>query len=244
VIMPQKAAYTFHQFLFGIDGMEELGPREWIARKKAFIEYLSAAKGTTGNIPGKVKELDALTCRGRVGGEVLFDLRGQRGMEVRLTRANHEAAGAQELQDFHHLRIGRHEQVSGDFYRHLRRTHDAPFIALGISFSRAQTGLHELRVHHEFPQTLLGMGEMAVPEHMRHEQGSPQDQFTLRHIFGCTLMRRMVGRVRGRGSGVDHADITKQKYTLPWNQHIIEEDYSVHLLEARAEGMLEVRLPD
>src|SRR5712691_11725551 len=220
--------------------MEELRSRQWIARKKALIEHLSATKGATGNIPGKVKELDALACRGRVGGEVLFDLGGQRGVEVRLTRANHEAAGAQKLQDFHHLRIGRHEQVSGDFYRQLRWTHDAPFIALGIGFSRAQTGLHELSVHHEFPQTLLGMGEMTVPKHLRHEQGSPKDQLALRHIFGRTLMRSVVGGVRGRGSGVDHADIAEQKYTLPWDQHVVEEDHGIHLLETRSEGMLEV----
>src|SRR5215475_1898438 len=74
VVTPQKAAYTLHQFLFGIDGMEELGPRQWITRKKAFIEHLSATKGATGNIPGKVKEFDALAGRGCVSGEVLFDL--------------------------------------------------------------------------------------------------------------------------------------------------------------------------
>ena len=34
VVMPQKAAYTFHQFLFGIDSMEELRSRQRIARKK------------------------------------------------------------------------------------------------------------------------------------------------------------------------------------------------------------------
>src|SRR5215831_12641410 len=88
------------------------------------------------------------------------------------------------------------------------------------------------------------MEEMAVPEHMRHEQSSPQDQFALRHIFGRPLMRRMVGGVRSRGCGVDHADITEQKYPLPWDQHVVEEDHGVHLLEARSEGMLEVRLPD
>src|SRR5262245_40281892 len=88
------------------------------------------------------------------------------------------------------------------------------------------------------------MGEMAVAKHVRHEQGSSQDQFALRHIFGRTLMCRMVGGVRGRGSGVDHADITEQKYAFPWDQYIVEEYHGVHLFEARSEGMLEVRLSD
>ena len=57
--------------------MEELRSRQWIARKKAFIEHLSATKGATGNIPGKMKEFDTFACCGCVGGEVLFDLRGQ-----------------------------------------------------------------------------------------------------------------------------------------------------------------------
>ena len=61
-----------------------------------------------------------------------------------------------------------------------------------------------------------GYGEMAVAEHMRHEQGSPQDQLALRDIFGA-LMRRVVGGVRGRGRGVDHADIAEQKHAFPWD---------------------------
>src|SRR4029450_1277459 len=88
------------------------------------------------------------------------------------------------------------------------------------------------------------LGETAVPEHMRHEQGSPQDHLALRHIFGSALMCRMVGGVRGRGSGIDHADIAEQKHALPWDQDVVEEDDGIHLLEARSEGMLEVRLPN
>ena len=70
VVMPQKAAYTFHQFLFGIDSMEKLRSRQRIARKKAFVEHLSAAKGATGNIPGQMKEFTPACC-GRVGGEIV-----------------------------------------------------------------------------------------------------------------------------------------------------------------------------
>src|SRR5215510_7473561 len=88
------------------------------------------------------------------------------------------------------------------------------------------------------------MGEMAVPEHMCQEQGSPQHQLALRHILCSALMCRMVGGVRGRGRGIDHADIAEQKHTLPRDQYVVEEDDGVHLLEARSEGMLEVRLPD
>src|SRR5262245_61289185 len=88
------------------------------------------------------------------------------------------------------------------------------------------------------------MGEMAVPEHMCHEQGRPQDQLALRHIFGSALMGRMVGGVRGRGSSIDHADIAEQKHALPRDLYVVEEDDGVHLLKTRSEGMLEVRLPN
>ena len=76
------------------------------------------------------------------------------------------------------------------------------------------------------------MRQMGVPEHMRHQQRSSQDELALRHIFGRALMGRMVGGVRGLSSGVDHADIAEQKHALPWHQHVVEEDHRVHLLEA------------
>ena len=41
-------------------------------------------------------------------------------------------------------------------------------------------------------------------------------------------------------AGFDHADIAEQKHALPWHQHVVEEDYGVHLLEARSQRMLEV----
>src|SRR5262245_49781802 len=57
-------------------------------------------------------------------------------------------------------------------------------------------------------------------------------------------MRRVVGRVCSRSCSVDHADIAEQKHAFPWDQHVVKENYGVHLLEARSEGMLEVRLSD
>ena len=122
--MPQKAAYTFQQFLFGID-MEKLRSRQRIARKKAFVEHLSAAKGATGNIPGQMKEFDTLACCGRVGGKALFDLGSQRVWKSVSLRAHHEAARAQ-VAGFPPSRIGGHEQIPGDFDRQLRWTHDTP----------------------------------------------------------------------------------------------------------------------
>ena len=45
------------------------------------------------------------------------------------------------------------------------------------------------------------------------------------------------------GMFIEQIDIAKQEDALPRHEHVIEEDDGIHLLEARAERMVEVRAP-
>src|SRR5215470_11928154 len=48
-------------------------------------------------------------------------------------------------------------------------------------------------------------------------------------------------RVRPRTGAVDEAHVPEQKHPLPWDEDVVEEHDAVHLLEPRAERMIEVR---
>ena len=85
---------------------------------------------------------------------------------------------------------------------------------------------------------------MGVPQRLRHEERNPEDELALGDVLGRALVRRVRHRVGGRGRAVEQIDVTQQEHPLPRHQHVVEEHDAVHLLEARAEGMLEVRPPE
>ena len=188
------------------------------------------------------KSLTRSRARGPLGGQVLVDVRRQRRAEVRLGRRDHEAAGPEQLQDLHHSRVGRREQVAGDLHRQRGRAHHAPLIERGVGLGRAHARAHQLRVHHQLAQALLGVGQVGVAQRLRHEQRHAEDELALGQVLGGALVRGVHRRAGGHGRAVDQVDVTQQEDALPGHQHVVEEDHAVHLLEARAQGMVEVRL--
>ena len=88
------------------------------------------------------------------------------------------------------------------------------------------------------------MGQVGVPERLRHEERQTEDELALGDVLGGALMRRVRHRVRAGGGAVEQIDVPQEEHALPWHQHVVEEDDAIHLLEARAEGMLEVRAPE
>src|SRR5262249_40186897 len=98
-----------------------------------------------------------------------------------------------------------------------------------------------LRGQHQLPDTLLDMRQMRIAEGLRHQQRHAQYELGLREVLGGTLMRRMRARMREVGGAIQKIDIAKQEHPFPRHEHVVEEDDAVHLLEARAERMVEMR---
>src|SRR5882724_2340151 len=85
---------------------------------------------------------------------------------------------------------------------------------------------------------------MRVAERLRHQQCHAQYELGLGEVLDRTLMRRMRGRMgRSRGA-VEEVDVAQQEHPLPRHQHVVEEDDAIHLLEARAERVVEMRAPE
>ena len=82
---------------------------------------------------------------------------------------------------------------------------------------------------------------MGVPDRPGHHEGQAQDELALGDVLGRALVRRMGHRMRAGRGGVEQIDVAQQEHALPRHQHVVEEDDAVHLLEARAQRMLEVR---
>ena len=231
-----------HRFL-RVEGVQGAGARQGVTGEEALVEHLPAAEGAARDVPGQAEELDAIAGGGGIGGQVALDVRGQRTAEVRLARGDHEAAGPQELQDLHHPRIGGHEVIAGDLHGQPGRAHHAPLVELGIGLGGPQAGPHQLGVQHQLAQALLGVGQLGIPQGLGHEQGHPQDELALGQVLGRALVGGVHRRVGGEGRAVDERDVAEQEHPLPGHQHVVEEDDAVHLLEARAQRVVEVRPP-
>ena len=143
---------------------------------------------------------------------------------------------------FNHPRIGSHKKIASDFGRHLRRTHHAPFVELGVGLTCPHARAHQLGVHYQLAEPLLGMRQAGIAERLRHQKRDAEDQFTLGKILGCALMGRMPRRVGFKSGAVDEVHVAQQEHALPRHQHIVEKDHAVHVLEARGERMVEVRM--
>src|SRR5216683_4158827 len=84
------------------------------------------------------------------------------------------------------------------------------------------------------------MRKVSIAERLCHQERNAQDQFALGEILGRPLMRRMSRSVRLKRSAIHQINVAQKKHTLPRHQHVVEKDDTVHLLEARAEWMVEV----
>ena len=84
-------------------------------------------------------------------------------------------------------------------------------------------------------------GRWAVAERLRHEQRDAEHKLAFREVLGGTLMRRMRGGMGGLGRAVQALHVAEQEHALPGHQHVVEEDDAIHLLEARAERVIEMR---
>ena len=74
---------------------------------------------------------------------------------------------------------------------------------------------------------------------------TPEDELALGQVLGRALMRRCASTEPVVMPGaVDQVDVAQQEHALPRHQHVVEEGHAVHLLEARAERMVEVRAPE
>ena len=62
----------------------------------------------------------------------------------------------------------------------------------------------------------------------------------LHHLFGHHLMTRMRVAVGFLGGPIAQVHVAQQEDPLPGHQHIVEEDNGIHLLKARAQGMVKV----
>ena len=87
-----------------------------------------------------------------------FSISWPSGPEKSTSRQRHQAAGAEELDDFRHPRIDADEQVTGDGNRGGRRTHH-PLVDLSGHLRRAQQGLRDLEVLDQLRQQRLRLGE-------------------------------------------------------------------------------------
>src|SRR5215467_5020187 len=80
---------------------------------------------------------------------------------------------------------------------------------------------------------------MGIAQRLRHQQRHAQYEFGLGEVLGGALVRRMRARMRDVGGAVQKIDIAQQKHAFPRHQYVVEEDNAVHLLETRAERMVE-----
>ena len=161
--------------------------------------------------------------------------------EVRLGRRDHEAAGAEQLEDLRHPRIGRGEQVAGDLHGQRGRPHHPPLIERGVGFGGAHAGAHQLRVHHQLAQALFRVRQVGVAQRPGHVQRHAQDELALGQVLGRALMRGVHRGAGGQAGAVDQVDVAQEKHALPRHQDVVEEGDAVHLLEARAQRMVEAR---
>src|SRR5204862_8364386 len=88
---------------------------------------------------------------------------------------------------------------------------------------------------------LLGMLQMRIAEGLRHQQRDTEHELAFGEVLGGALMRRMRRRMSGVRRRVQPLDIVEQEYSLPRHQHVVEEHDAIHLLEARAQGMVDMR---
>ena len=84
-------------------------------------------------------------------------------------------------------------------------------------------------------------GRCALPKRLRHQQCNAQHELGFGEVLGRALMRRMCRGVGDVGGAVQHVDIAEQEDPFPGHQYIIEKDRAVHLLETRAERVVEMR---
>ena len=82
---------------------------------------------------------------------------------------------------------------------------------------------------------------MGVAERPSHQERHAQDELALGEVLRRPLVRGVHRRAGGHRGAVDEADVAQHEHPLPRHQHVVEEGDAVHLLEARAERMVEVR---
>ena len=119
--------------------------------------------------------------------------------------------------------------------------HHAPLVYLGAGLSGQQAGFGDLQVLDDLGDQLLDLGDLARAQGLYHQAGQPQHEFALDHILGDHLVAGMGVAVGAPGPVVAQVNVAVQENPLPGNQHVVEEDDAVHLLESRCQGMIEVR---
>ena len=87
-------------------------------------------------------------------------------------------------------------------------------------------------------------GRLRVAECLRHQVRQPQHELAFREVLGGALVRGMGGEMRAHRGVVQPVHLAQQEHALPRHQHVVEEHDAVHLLEARAERMVEMRAAD
>ena len=113
-------------------------------------------------------------------------------------------------------------------------------VAASASAARMQERISSV-VQHQFADPLLGMRQVGVAERLRHQQRDAEHELAFGEVLGGALMRRMRRRVGARAASVEPVDIVEQEHPLPRHQDVVEEHDAIHLLEARAQRMVEMR---
>ena len=98
-------------------------------------------------------------------------------------------------------------------------------------------------VEHQFSDALLDMGQLRIAECLGHQQCHAEHEFGLGEVLDRPLMGRMGGRMCHIGGAVEEVHVAQQEDSFPRHQHIVEEDDAIHLLETRAERVVEMRPP-
>ena len=98
-------------------------------------------------------------------------------------------------------------------------------------------------IQHQFANALLDIRQVRIAQCLRHQQCHAQHELGFGKVLDRPLMRRVRRGMRHIGGAVEEIDIAQQKDALPRHQHIVEKDDAIHLLEARAERVVEMRAP-
>src|SRR3989454_11911759 len=106
----EELSHALHDLVLGIERVQRARPGERVAGEESLVENLAAPEGAAHDVPRQTEELHPVAGGRRIGREVLLDVRRDGTSEVRFARHDHEAAGAEQLQDLRHARIGRHEE--------------------------------------------------------------------------------------------------------------------------------------
>ena len=113
-------------------------------------------------------------------------------------------------------------------------------VAASASAARMQERISSV-VQHQLADPLLGVRQVRVAERLRHQQRDAEHELAFGEVLGGALMRRMRRRMGDVRRLVQPVDIVEQEHALPRHQHVVEEHDAIHLLEARAQGMVEMR---